>query len=108
MRHAILDLPPFGYDINPETIGQYTGLRDRNGKRIFEGDILEAHLDDLFPEDSTVVQVIWYESGWKIKQHLHHMYFAIDDLDSDYLDRWAVIGNVYDNPELWEGGDCGG
>ena len=55
---------PFAYDVRPETICQFTGLCDKNGKRIWENDIMMAHFDESYPEDATYVAVEWNVAGW--------------------------------------------
>ena len=85
--------------IYPETICQYTGLTDKNGKKIWEGDILEGHLDDKFPEDVTREKVIWHESGWKTEEPGCDDKEYLDEFDTE---NFEVVGNVFDNPELLE------
>lgn len=91
-----------GYNIeikvNPETVGQYTGLTDKNGKKIFEGDILSGQLDDLFPTEESIYEVVWHDYGWHIRNNS-----GIDTADKEWIRQYfKVIGNIYDNPELLE------
>lgn len=79
----------------PETVGQYTGLCDKNGTKIFEGDILSAHLDDGYPENETILEVVWHNNGWYGK---NGKFF--DDFDNGFEKYFEVIGNIHDNPEL--------
>lgn len=90
---------PVAYEIQPETICQYTGLNDKNGKKIWENDILEGHLDDKFPEDVTREKVIWHESGWKTEESGSVDKTYLDEFDTE---NFEVVGNVFDNPELLE------
>lgn len=87
------------YPVDPETICQYTGLTDKNGKKIWEGDILEGHLDDKFPEDVTREKVIWHENGLKTEEPGCDDKEYLDEFDAE---NFEVVGNVFDNPELLE------
>lgn len=87
------------YRVDPATICQCTGLKDKNGKLIFENDIMEAHIDEDFPEDVSRFKVGWNGKGW-IENHP-------DGVDREYLDdfdteHFKVVGNIFDNPELLE------
>ena len=85
--------------IIPSTICQCTGLKDKNGKLIFENDILSGHIDDEFPEDETRKRVVWHENGWCTNEQGCDYYEGMDDFDSE---NFEVIGNMIDNPELLE------
>lgn len=99
------EIPYFNTDdypiVDPATISEFTGLKDRNGTKIFEGDILSAHLDDAFPNEETRGCVCWNDYGWHI-----NIRSLFDTLEGDWVSRYfEVIGNIHDNPELLEGWD---
>ena len=82
-------------EVLPETVCQYTGLTDKNGRKIFEGDILSAHLDDQHPEDITYVQITWNGFSWCMRES------AEDDVMTEHdCNVFEVCGNIFDNPEL--------
>ena len=71
-------------------IEQYTGLKDKNGKEIYEGDILQ--IDDHILGDFVVV---WHNFGWKIKRSVGY-----ESLSVHKSEDCTVIGNIHENPEL--------
>lgn len=95
------DDPPYFllYMVDPNTVCQCTGLKDKTGKLIWENDILSGHIDEKFPEDETRTRVVWYENGWCTNEYGCEDYEELDDFDSE---NFEVIGNIIDNPELLE------
>ena len=90
---------PFAYEVRPDTICQCTGLKDKNGKLIWENDIMVAHLDDAYPEDETYIRILWYESGFCSKEKGSEDISPIDKFDQEHFE---VCGNIFDNTELLE------
>lgn len=85
-----------------ETIGQYTGLKDKNGTEIYEGDIVSFNLKSDSEGQPNITGYIEYQttfSGYRIMSLKGS--FALDYNIKDI----EVIGNIYDNPELLEEGE---
>ena len=86
--------------VNPITVGQYTGLTDKNGRRIFEGDIVRFIDIDFDGSERKAVGVI----AWNRKAANFDIVKGTYRLDFHYpvFEEIEVIGNIYDNPELLE------
>lgn len=90
--------------VDPETVGQYTGLKDENGQKIFEGDILEV---DVFKNLHRYKAVWTVEYKERFSQGNGYYFYGKNRrfntraTQSIIINTHAtVIGNIYDNPEL--------
>lgn len=86
-----VDTIPITYSVDPETIGQYTGLADMNGNKIFEGDIVW----DNYKKERGIVQ--WDNDTARFI--ITCSKFTVN-FNSVWSEELEIVGNVYDNPEL--------
>ena len=92
----------YGADIDKSTICQCIGLKDKNGKLIWENDILVGYLDDNYPQNATYEMVLWNKSGFCTKEQGSNDILEFCEFDQKYFE---VCGNIFDNPELFESED---
>jgi len=93
--------------IKIDTLGEYTGLKDKNGKEIYEGDILTYHYYDF-------MCIVKFENGSFVCYHAREKDWDENELkwgllsrafDSDMIESFGeieIIGNIYENPELFK------
>ena len=79
--------------VNPDTIGQFTGLHDKNGTKIYEDDIVR------FGENNYVVRFCKENACFVLQKRSSRQWYHLSERD-----LLEVIGNIHDNPELMKGG----
>jgi uncharacterized phage protein (TIGR01671 family) len=95
IRYKIGDYYSFPIEIHPSTVGQFTGLIDKNGKEIYEGDVVEY---ESYPRNQNEqVSFSLYEAGF-----YPFTKPALGGYEWDYIDskHCQIIGNIHDNPDL--------
>ena len=109
-------LQPVKYEVYPDTVCQHTGLTDKNGRKIFEGDILE--FEDVgetgyeYKEGfdfTNRAAVVWEHGRWCMDKFLETNSGVLDDMNGHFHDDFIlvfgagkVIGNIHDDKELLE------
>lgn len=100
IEHYILQPCALGVlhtEVIPKTVGQFTGLLDKNGKEIYEGDILHTITFGFNPEEFTAI-ILYRNCRFQLSNGRNLFYFGQSDLTR--MDDTIVIGNIHDNPDL--------
>ena len=87
-------------EVIPETVGQFTGLTDKNGKKIFEGDIVE--FTDKYTRKKGRAEIVFEDFKWKYSGCYYGGNPIVWLCISDGSIEFEIIGDIHDNPELLE------
>ena len=103
-----LQREPFEYPVSPETVSQFTGLTDRNGEKIFEGDII-AYRKGCLAVSFDFASFGFLFEGYNGEEGYSHVIPFNDYENGIYIDRktyqidYEIVGNVLDNSDLLKG-----
>lgn len=104
--------PPYNWEVVPETVGQFTGLLDKNGKEIYEGDVIEIKeiggygckrkgIVEYDVNDCAFVVRVLRPNWADIVRLSTRVQICADGKSTlEYFNQYTVIGNIHDNPEL--------
>ena len=87
--------PLDGYEVTPETVTQFTSITDKNGVKVFDGDIVKHKFRRVWAEQEHTSVVVWNDNFM--------CYYLFDGASNIRMREdviYEVIGNTYDNPEL--------
>lgn len=85
--------------VEPETLCQFTGLCDKNGKKIWENDIVLVIYENRYYEkkELSTGRIVFIRGAWYIGGKVWNELYAIDE---DAIFQVEIVGNIFDNPEL--------
>lgn len=92
IEQHVQDRPNKNFKVIPETVGQFTGLTDKNGTKIFEGDILSEN-------NGSPMEIVWqeYSCQW-IAKYTQKEGRGYRDISHRYCPEYKITGNIHDNP----------
>lgn len=108
---SVIGKSPFFVEVIPETIGQYTGLVDKNGRKIFDGDIVRIDCNisiircgnycDVGCSRCAGEEATYDAAGWYLEHIYPFCYYYYGAIRGGIpIDDYKIVGNIYDNPEF--------